>query len=46
MVQGDNIMGNIFHEKGIGKLRKGTVALKITFVLCLLNLYEHLSHRT
>ena len=46
MVQGDYIMGNIFHEKGIEKLRKGTVALKITFVLCLLNLYEHLSPRT
>ena len=43
MVQRDYIMGNIFHKEGIGKLRKDTVAIKIAFVLCLLNLYEHLS---
>ena len=39
MVQGDYIMGNIFHKEGIEKLRKGTVAIRVAFVLCLLNLY-------
>ena len=39
MVQGDYIMGNIFHKEGIEKLRKETVARKNAFVLCLLNLY-------
>ena len=39
MVQGDYIMRNIFHNEGIEKLRKGTVAIKVAFVLCLLNLY-------
>ena len=46
IVQGDYIMRNIFHKEGIGKLRKDTVAVKIAFVLCLLNLYEHLPPRT
>ena len=46
MVQGNYIMGNIFHKEGSGKLRKKTVAIKIAFVLCLLDLYEHLSSRT
>ena len=40
IVQGDYIMGNIFHKKGIGKkLREGTVAIKVALVLCLINLY-------
>ena len=39
MAQGDYIMGNIFHKERIKKLRKGTVAIRIAFVLCLLNLY-------
>ena len=46
IVQGDYIMRNIFHKEGIRKLRKDTVVVKIAFVLCLLNLYEHLSSRT
>ena len=46
MVQGDYIMGNIFHKKRIGKLRKNNVVIKIAFILCLLDLYEHLSPRT
>ena len=46
MVQGDYIMGNIFHKEGIEMLRKDIVAIKIAFVFCLLNLYEHLSPRT
>ena len=43
MVQGDYIMGNIFHKKRIEKLRKNIVAIKITFILYLLDLYEYLS---
>ena len=43
MVQGDYIMGNIFHKEGIKKLRKDTVAIKVALVLCLLDLYKHLS---
>ena len=39
-------MGNIFHKEGIEKLRNETIANKTAFVLCLLNLYEHLSSRT
>ena len=39
MVQGDYIVGNIFHKEGIKKLRKGTVAIRVALVLCLLNLY-------
>ena len=35
----DYITGNIFHKKRIEKLRKETVARKIAFVFCLLNLY-------
>ena len=46
MVQGDYIMGNIFHKEGIRKLRKETVAIKVAPVLCLPDLYEHLSPRT
>ena len=46
MVQGDYIMGNIFHKKMIEKLRKNNVVIKIAFILCLLDLYEHLSPRT
>ena len=46
MVQGDYIMGNIFHKKWIGKQKKRTVAITIAFVLCLLDLYEHLPPRT
>ena len=42
-VQGDYIMGNIFHKEGIEKLRKDTVVIKVALVLCLLDLYEHLS---
>ena len=39
MVQGDYIVGNIFHKEGIKKLRKGTVVIRVALVLCLLNLY-------
>ena len=39
-------MGNIFHKEGIEKLRKDIVAIKVALVLCLLDLYEHLSPRT
>ena len=39
MVQGDYIVGNIFHKEGIKILRKGTVAIRVALVLCLLNLY-------
>ena len=39
MVQVDYIMGNIFHKEGIEKLRNGTVAIRVAFVLCLLNSY-------
>ena len=51
MVQRDYIMGNIFHknrekrkkkdreERGKERLRKGIVATRVAFVLCLLNLY-------
>ena len=46
MVQGDYIMGNIFHKGEMKKLRKGIVAIRVALVLCLLNLYEHLSPRT
>ena len=46
MVQGDYIMGNIFHKKWIGKQKKRTVAITIAFVLCLLDLYEHLPPQT
>ena len=46
MVQGDYIIGNIFHKEGIGKLRKDIVAIKVAPVLYLLDLYEHLSPRT
>ena len=42
MIQGDYIMGNIFHKKWIRKQRKMTVAITITLVLCLRDLYEHL----
>ena len=38
IVQGDYIMGNIFHEKKKERGRKNTVAIKITFVLFLLDL--------
>ena len=33
IVQGDYIMGNIFHEKEEERGRKNTVAITITFVL-------------
>ena len=45
MVQGDYIMGNIFHKEGIGRQRRRTVAIIIRLVLCLRNLYEHLPPR-
>ena len=35
MIQGDYIMGNIFHKERIEKQRKGTVAIRVAFVLCL-----------
>ena len=40
------MMGNIFHKEEIEKLRKDTVAIKVAHVLCLLDLYEHLSSWT
>ena len=46
MVQGDDIMGNIFHKKGIERQRKKMLAITIAFVFCLLDLYKHLSPRT
>ena len=46
MIQGNYIMGNIFHKKGIRKQRKMTVAITITLVLCIRDLYEHLLPRT
>ena len=40
------MMGNIFHKEEIEKLRKDTVAIQVAHVLCLLDLYEHLSSWT
>ena len=38
MIQGDYIMGNIFHKRGIEKQRRNTVAITIALVLFLLDL--------
>ena len=45
MVQEDYIMENIFHKEGIEKWRRERVAITRTLILCLCNLYEHLSSR-
>ena len=40
IVQGDYIMGNIFHKEGREKIeRKRTVAIRVALVLCSTNLY-------
>ena len=46
MVQGDYIIGNIFHKEGIEKWKRERVAITRTLILCLCNLYEHLPSRT
>ena len=46
MVQEDYIMENIFHKEGIEKWRRERVAITRTLILCLCNLYEHLSPQT